>query len=267
MIASSKFCPRCKNVFPLTQDYFRTRSEKPHLVRPYCRKCDRAPYTPHPRPPCIVNGMKTCRLCKQALPISGFNKNGRYIRSYCKSCATKKHLDWVRSNKSAERAIAKRCYDKNRERIIAREIERDHRLRTDPILGPRRRAQYNAMAAKRRTDPTYIEKIRAWDRNYAKTEIGRARYWRRRARKAKAPGEFTLSDLSRIVGEQGEKCFWCGVDIVGRVVADHYIPLSRGGSNWPSNIVASCGRCNSRKHNKLPEEFAAHLAMARSGDC
>jgi 5-methylcytosine-specific restriction endonuclease McrA len=33
---------------------------------------------------------------------------------------------------------------------------------------------------------------------------------------------------------------------------DHVIPLSRGGSNWPTNLVCACGQCNSRKCDKLP---------------
>jgi 5-methylcytosine-specific restriction endonuclease McrA len=33
------------------------------------------------------------------------------------------------------------------------------------------------------------------------------------------------------------------------------IPLDRGGSNGPENIVIACPECNHSKHNKLPHEW------------
>ena len=36
---------------------------------------------------------------------------------------------------------------------------------------------------------------------------------------------------------------------------DHYIPLSKGGSNEPENIKPSCARCNRLKSDTLPEIF------------
>jgi 5-methylcytosine-specific restriction endonuclease McrA len=36
---------------------------------------------------------------------------------------------------------------------------------------------------------------------------------------------------------------------------DHVVPLSRGGSDGPENIVISCPRCNCSKSSKLPEEW------------
>lgn len=32
---------------------------------------------------------------------------------------------------------------------------------------------------------------------------------------------------------------------------DHAVPISRGGSNWPSNIYPSCARCNTEKGDKI----------------
>lgn len=36
---------------------------------------------------------------------------------------------------------------------------------------------------------------------------------------------------------------------------EHQIPLSRGGSNWPSNLVPACDNCNKSKKDKTPAEF------------
>jgi 5-methylcytosine-specific restriction endonuclease McrA len=78
---------------------------------------------------------------------------------------------------------------------------------------------------------------------------------RQRARKANSEGTFTAADFIRIIEDQDQKCFYCATDISLKPTIDHYVPLSRGGSNWPVNIVAACGRCNSAKHNRMPDEF------------
>lgn len=261
-----KHCPRCKQTKPLTLEFWRHRSEKRHLWRPYCFVCDRPPKK-GPRPSLIVDDKKHCRECKQwfQATVANFGLNItdgiKYLRPYCKSCQTIRQARYVSENRSKIRAHAKRSYDKHREQRVQREIARDQRERADPILGPIRRAKFNAMAAKRRQNPEYLKRLREWDRQYAKTPIGSARYNRRRARETGAPGEYTRSDVIAIAEGQGHRCFWCNHDITNKVCADHYIPLSRGGSNYASNIVAACGSCNSKKHNKLPDEFRKYLKL------
>jgi hypothetical protein len=40
------------------------------------------------------------------------------------------------------------------------------------------------------------------------------------------------------------------------------IPLSRGGSHLPGNLVAACRGCNQRKGSLLPTEFFARFPIA-----
>lgn len=246
--------------------FWRPRSDKPHLWRPYCFRCDRPPLK-GAQPSLIVDGQKCCKDCRNWFPATpdhfGSNRSHgkEYLRSYCKGCQTKRHAGFVEKNPEKVRSYAKKSYDKHSRLRIDREIERDRRLRSDPVLGPLRRAQYNALAAKRREDPSYVEKMREWGRNYAKTPLGSARYNRRRARHAGAPGEYTRADVLTIAEAQSFRCYWCKADIKDRISADHYIPLSKGGTNYPSNIVAACPSCNSTKHNKLPDEFLEHIRL------
>jgi len=89
-------------------------------------------------------------------------------------------------------------------------------------------------------------------RNPLKHAVQFARY---KARKARAEGTFTDADFVCIVEGQGRKCFYCSTDISLKPTIDHYIPMSRGGSNWPVNIVAACKPCNSAKRERMPYEF------------
>jgi 5-methylcytosine-specific restriction endonuclease McrA len=36
---------------------------------------------------------------------------------------------------------------------------------------------------------------------------------------------------------------------------DHVIPVARGGSDDPDNLVAACKRCNFSRQDRLPEEM------------
>jgi 5-methylcytosine-specific restriction endonuclease McrA len=40
-------------------------------------------------------------------------------------------------------------------------------------------------------------------------------------------------------------------------------PLSRGGSNWPSNLQLLCKTCNSSKNNRTMEEWLAYKERTR----
>jgi 5-methylcytosine-specific restriction endonuclease McrA len=83
---------------------------------------------------------------------------------------------------------------------------------------------------------------------------------RRRARIASASGEHSKEDIPRILILQKKRCWWCGEKIKGRKYhVDHRIPITRGGSDNPENLVISCPECNLLKHTKLPQEFAHRL--------
>lgn len=80
-----------------------------------------------------------------------------------------------------------------------------------------------------------------------------------------AEGKHTAKDIGMILKCQGFSCFVCEVDISNSYHVDHIVPLTRGGSNWPSNLQALCPSCNLRKHNKLMHEWlpAEHPALKK----
>lgn len=96
-----------------------------------------------------------------------------------------------------------------------------------------------------------LEKHRQWGRN--NPEKVRHNTQVRRARKMGAAGSHTLADLKARFEVHGNRCVYCGSS--ENLTADHMIPLSRGGSDWPANIVPACLRCNQSKHTRTYFEF------------
>lgn len=100
----------------------------------------------------------------------------------------------------------------------------------------------------------YRERARQWRANHS--EELRAITARRRARKRNAEGSHTADDIERQYAAQKGKCYYCGVKVGMSYHVDHAIPLSRGGSDGPENIVIACPSCNTKKRDKMPHEWA-----------
>lgn len=61
----------------------------------------------------------------------------------------------------------------------------------------------------------------------------------------------------------GRRCVYCGTALgLENATLDHVIPLSRGGSHLPGNLVAACQPCNQLKGALLPTEFFARYPLA-----
>ncbi len=71
-----------------------------------------------------------------------------------------------------------------------------------------------------------------------------ARY---RAKKYKVEGFFTVMTIKNLYVKQRGKCAICENYLCGKFEADHILPLSKGGSNKPSNIQLVCPKCNKEK--------------------
>lgn len=84
--------------------------------------------------------------------------------------------------------------------------------------------------------------------------------WRRRVWAQINGGECTLEKAMLRVEYFEWKCRYCHKELTIRTLTlDHQIPLARKGTNWPSNLVPCCKRCNSRKNKKTRTEFLLHL--------
>lgn len=204
---------------------------------------------------------KRCTSCEQEyLPTKEYfhavRSGSDKLRSICKSCNNAKNREWTRTKATpqfrARRALQQReYYSRNREAIHAR----DH-LRNEK---PSRKA--SRKAARREWYDNNRPAIREYHTEYrrSKPEVRKAQSERRRALKKQATGTFTAEDIRLLMKMQHGKCWWCEADLDDKYHVDHRIPLSRGGSNDPSNLCLACPTCNTSKQDKLPHEWSGRL--------
>lgn len=105
-----------------------------------------------------------------------------------------------------------------------------------------------------------VDHVAEYRLTYNRANPDKARAWnrRRRVRANNGTGTHTAADEQAQLQRQHGLCYYCAGK-VGKYHVDHAVPLSRGGSNDPSNIVVACVDCNLRKHTKLPHEFSGRL--------
>jgi hypothetical protein len=66
-----------------------------------------------------------------------------------------------------------------------------------------------------------------------------------------AEGNCTGAQWTMLKEFYGNMCLCCGIhDSVSRLTMDHVIPLSKGGSNYVTNIQPLCKSCNCKKRDK-----------------
>lgn len=201
-----------------------------------------------------VNLTKVCKRClveKPATPEyfyrARLGKGG--LRAECKECKNSQTQIWRSANVERVRKTRRARYDANIE------AEKEYTLNWN--RNNRQRLLDRKKAYRLANQDKIKEQLREWRRGNPE----RVRF-HTRLRKAKirgAKGTFTQSDIDLIYKNQKGRCWWCNKKIKGTPHMDHRIPVSRGGSNNPSNIVLACAFCNQSKHDKLPHEWSDRL--------
>jgi len=195
------------------------------------------------------------------------------------------NLEWSREYdrnqcSKPEYVAQKAKYDKEyRQRLgeeyLQKQRERMRKNKTKYALQNQNYYQRNAEKIKQRAREWYEankERVAEYSRSHYEANkervLERTRFWaianpekikairqNRRAMKRNAEGSHTAEDIQRQYKAQKGKCYYCGSKVNNTYHVDHVIPLSRGGSNWPENLVIACPHCNSSKQDKLPHEW------------
>lgn len=97
-----------------------------------------------------------------------------------------------------------------------------------------------------------VKQTRSWQINNPEKFHSHER--KRRLLLQNAPGAYTKTDIDKIRMYQDNQCYYCGCALNNEHI-DHKIPLSKWGTNYPSNLVLSCHSCNLDKHGKSAKEF------------
>lgn len=105
-----------------------------------------------------------------------------------------------------------------------------------------------ALQALVKSDPERVEKRRAAQKAYSKTEAYRItqRSAKARRRTVEREGRVTVAEWTAVVTRFRNACAYCGAQNV-KLTMDHVVPLSRGGAHTPANVVPACTPCNSAK--------------------
>ena len=82
--------------------------------------------------------------------------------------------------------------------------------------------------------------------------------------------DFTIEEREDILAKSGGKCAHCGKEIfVGYgATVDHFIPLSKGGTNRMINLIPLCFDCNQKKNRRImpPENYIKYLSEKHTKD-
>jgi 5-methylcytosine-specific restriction endonuclease McrA len=228
---------------------------------------------------------KSCSKCGETKPATTeyFRRDSRGytdgFRNPCNACAKEVRRAWYEANRNDLIAKAAEWNRANNDRVA--ELARIRRATDNENFRAYRRSHY-AINRERLTEYRRLqnvihkddisirsrayyavnkEKIKNQIRSYQMKNRDKVRKWARvvsrnyRTRKLNAEGTHTAEDIQRQYKAQKGKCHYCKCKVGDKFHVDHVIPLSRGGSNWPENLVISCPPCNQSKGDKLPHEW------------
>lgn len=198
--------------------------------------------------------LKRCTKCGEEKPATlehfgAEKRNKSGLQAACRTCELTRTYRWKIENAEFKRESDARYRRDNPEKR-RESVQRYDRLNKSKAVIRLRRW--------RKENPgKYTQQHRNWRAN--NPDKVRANEHRRRSRKLNAAGSFSEGDLKLQYQSQKGLCWWCGKSLNGEYHADHLIPLAKGGSNWPNNIVCSCAFCNQSKNDKLPHEWNGRL--------
>lgn len=188
----------------------------------------------------------------------------------CGPCgvARVKHAAVVREHRrrNAERINAQRRarvkteeqregYRRRNKKYVATRSDEMRQRAVDRTLAWRAENPEKARAAVRAWSARNPDTVRRWQREkFARWKLRDPEGYKayksvQKHQRRDAPGKFSKVQFQARWDYFAGLCYLCGAKAD---TIDHVIPLSRGGTNWPSNLRPACMDCNRRKYNRPP---------------
>jgi len=227
--------------------------------------------------------MKICSKCKESKLSEDFNKDKSRPDGFflsCRKCVSKIAKEYREKNIAREKERSAKYYSKNRDSI--KEKSKNHYHQNKEAV-----AKVNLKWAKNNPEKVLLAKNKYYQKNkllviakaseWAKNnpekqkarssafrkknpEMKRAHARNRRALNSRAEGTHSADDVKNIFTKQRGLCANCRLNLEtsGREKyhADHIMPLTLGGSNFPCNLQCLCPGCNLKKSSKDPFSWA-----------
>lgn len=223
-----KWCPKCSQHKDATE--FNKNKARPSGLSDYCKACMRLVLADHRQ------------RNAERLRTEGRERAKRKYAADPES-ARQRSREWRLSNPGVARKSKERTYQKYRDKNVAyaRQYASEH---ADEIADKRREHRLLNLEEARERDRIYYEEH---------TDIVIARKHRLRARKAGSVGEYTANQWHKLIEYYAPdgKCLNCRK--VSPLTVDHVIPLTKGGSNFISNLQCLCSACNTKKKDQTTD--------------
>lgn len=204
---------------------------------------------------------KRCSKCGEVKSTNQFymgsSRGKPVLNSWCKKCFNIKAKEYQKKTKERKKERQRERYYQNieKEQARARKNTKNYREKhpvkyyiTQVLWRENNRTRFNEL----QRDSYYRnhEQRKESHRDWMKSNPGKNREYKanRRARKLGAGGTYTANQFKDLCEKYHNVCLCCGNS--GKLVADHVVPLSKGGSNSIENIQPLCFSCNSKKHTK-----------------
>lgn len=215
---------------------------------------------PHDNIPLLL---KHCQSCREKKPSSEFwrcksAKDG--LQGSCKPCQKKSFKEWTTTHRAYANEKLREWRNEHLEhaRALGRKWQVANRQKT--VENARRyRAEHpgkDAETQRRRRREHPEQQKEGWARYRQRhPEKVRAQMAAIQNNRRTSKGSHTAEDVLRQLKAQKGRCYYCGEKLNGKYHEEHIIPLCRGGTNNPDNIVCACQQCNYSKGKKLPHEW------------
>jgi CRISPR/Cas system Type II protein with McrA/HNH and RuvC-like nuclease domain len=198
----------------------------------------------------MTTPVKRCTKCGNEYPATPeyfhlCNQTSDNLHRWCKPCANLNR---------------RQSYLRNRDKVIARQREYDQRNQEKQSARMREWRQRNKEKVSEMNREWYQKNRdrqrpyqREWQRRWrdANREAVRLK-WRLRENLVRSTGSVSPQYIEQQYQHQGGRCYWCSKLVENDYHVDHVIPVSRGGTNTPGNLVITCPFCNRSKGNRLP---------------